>query len=156
MNSRKLIEGADGEDDPKDELLSNNAEYLELYNPDGEDWLVHSLLWEGEENRKYVWGTWPNDDHDVHWVCGVKQTSTSSGNWFIFFINDCFDPPMYAINGNSFEDAYEEFIDWKEAELRIDDADLADYGGDVHYSPNGVPVDTESIQGFDVKLVKWS
>lgn len=38
----------------------------------------------------------------------VKDSSGAQG--FVFWISDCFDPPMFLGRGDSFEDAYEWFL----------------------------------------------
>lgn len=84
--------------------------------------------------------------------------SWGSGRWFMFWVADTYDPAGYAIQHDSFENAYEEFCDWKEDMLKIEEPDLKDYMEDPEnptcsFSSKGVPIDTESIQGREVKLV---
>lgn len=159
MNARKLIEGADDEPDDKDEVLAGRPGGIELYNPDGEDFVAHALIWTDSSKRCYAWGLYaedPDSEQRIRPINDVRQTGHGE-DWFIFYIADCYDPPMYAISGRNFEDAYDEFIDWKEDELKIDDRALGDYDLDnLNYSPSGEPVDTDLVQGFDVELVEWS
>lgn len=57
------------------------------------------------------------------------QDTWDKSKWFIFYVADCFCPPLYLIRANSWEDAYEAFCD------EFSDA-----------------IDTEAVQGFEVKL----
>lgn len=84
----------------------------------------------------------------------------SGSSWlskaFIFFTADCFDPPAYLQFGSSFEDAYESFLDNDES-LVIPPEDYADYDVETDnptcsFNSSGEPVDSETIQGFEVKL----
>jgi hypothetical protein len=93
-------------------------------------------------------------------IYGLLNSSGSS--WsdkaFVFYVADCFDPPLYLQFGSSFEDAYESFID-NEPSLLIQPEDLKDYGGADNYEgsfdSNGNPVDTERVQAISepVQLV---
>ena len=113
-----------------------------------------------KEDRLYLWGegetsdvTGPARVSDVHDDWGLGD-----GVWCIFYLADCFSPPFYAVQGRTFEDAYEAFIDWHVESglhgLKIEEHELVDYNEEsLHYTSNGVPVDTECVQGFEVKLV---
>lgn len=70
---------------------------------------------------------------------------------FIFYVADCFSPPLYLVWGRSFEDAYESFITEFEDLMKIEGADLADYGDNFTVNDNGTPVDTESVQYINVQ-----
>lgn len=93
-------------------------------------------------------------------------TETNGGEkFFLAWIVDSWFPPCILVMGDSFEDAYENFIDWladtgmycmvvddeKElAEMQKDDWD----GAGVDFSSNGIPVYADSIQMCEVKLLK--
>lgn len=79
-----------------------------------------------------------------------------SGRWFAFWICDCFDPSIYTIQHDSFEAAYEEFCDWQVDQLKAEDViDPANHDWDRQsYSSNGVPIDTEAVQGCECHLVR--
>jgi hypothetical protein len=95
-------------------------------------------------------------------VNGMLDSSGSS--WlekaFLFYTEDCFDPPVYVQFGSSFEDAYESYCDNDES-LIIDAAAYDDYGVNTDnatcgFTSDGMPIDTESISGFDLSLVSVS
>ena len=94
-------------------------------------------------------------------LCGL--VSTADEKWFIFYVSDCYWPPLYVINGRSFEDAYEEFLEECVHLVKIEEDDLKDYNcGEADdpskltcgFNCNGVPCDTESVQGFEVFVVE--
>lgn len=109
--------------------------------------------------RQYLWGEGETSD-----VVGPARVSDliddwglDGGVWVIFYLADCAFPPLYAIRGRTFEEAYEVFVDWhaeNQHGLKIEDSEMADYDQDnLNYTSNGIPVDTESVGGFEVKLV---
>ena len=114
----------------------------------------------GRYVRRYLWGE--GDTSDVTGparLSGViDEWGLGDGEWFIFYLEDCAFPPLYAVSQTCFEDAYEDFIDWHADNchgLVIDEADLKDYpDGAPNYTSNGKPVDTECVMGFGVKLVE--
>lgn len=92
-------------------------------------------------------------------VNGMLDSSGSS--WlekaFLFYTEDCFDPPVYVQFGSTFEDAHESFCD-NDASLIIDESDYDDYGVRTDnptcgFTSDGMPIDTESVRGFDLSLV---
>lgn len=117
-----------------------------------------SLLFESKD-RKYLWGKGETSD-----VVGPARVShvidewgLDGGTWFIFYLDDCFFPPMYAVRGEHFQAAYEAFCDWHAKNLhglKIEDDELKDYDEDsLSFTSNGIPIDAESVCGFEVKLV---
>ena len=122
-----------------------------------------SLLFENKSgDRTYCYGP----KYESNEVVGPRQLSGMRGDagedrWFIFYVDDCAFPPMYAINARSWEDAYEIFQDECVHLIKIDDEDLKDYNCGELYDPtkspcgfnsNGVPVVTEGVSGFEVWL----
>lgn len=92
------------------------------------------------------------DAHDsarVTLLSGINADYDTESAW-IFYVADCFDPPLYLVFGASFQDAYDTFITEFERLIKIDDADLADYGDNLSVNDNGTPVDTESVQFIPV------
>ena len=85
-----------------------------------------------------------------------------NGEWYLFASVDCFDPPMFAIQADSWETAYEIFLDEFADEVDISDADYntaekvdaACDNGEITCSPNGRLVHAESIQGWSTKPVR--
>lgn len=78
----------------------------------------------------------------------------SSGAFYVCYVEDCSDPPMYLVRGDDWTDAYENFLcDPKiEAQLLVDEPKWDDCGTD--YNDNGTYVCTEGVQchgplGFD-------
>lgn len=102
--------------------------------------------------RKIRWNL-PHE-FETHTVLDINA-DWADGQWFAFWIADCFDPPLYIVQHRSFEAAYEEFCDWQAEQLRIDESDVAERetDGTLSYSGSGVPIDTEAVQGEEVQLV---
>lgn len=74
---------------------------------------------------------------------------------FIFAVADSYFPLHDLVRADTFEDAYEAYIDWaaKRRHLAIEPPDLQDYNeDDLHYTSDGVPVDTDNVQGFEVRF----
>lgn len=95
----------------------------------------------------------------------IQNILDSSGSsWlsraFIFFTADCFDPPVYLQPGSSFEDAYESYVDNDESLIiPPEDYKAYDVEGDsptCGFNSDCQPVDTESVQGFEVTLMRVS
>ena len=95
--------------------------------------------------------------------------SSSGSSWaekaFIFFLADCFGPPLYVQFGSSYEDAYESFCD-NHPDLIIPESDLGDYGytkdetgnwqendcPNHSWNSDGQPIDTDNLQSFAEEL----
>ena len=87
---------------------------------------------------------------------------SSGSEWleraFLFYTEDCFDPPVYVQFGGAFHDAHESFCD-NDDSLIIDIPDYADYGVETEnptcgFTSDGKPIDTEGVRGFDLQLVQ--
>lgn len=99
------------------------------------------------------------DHKRIQGILGSSGSSWLSGA-YIFFTADCFDPPVYLQVGSSFDDAYESYVDNDES-LIIPPEDYKDYDveGDsptCGFNSDGQPVNTESVQGFEVTLTSVS
>jgi len=119
------------------------------------DITARGLVVKDNGGRLYHWGTAVDkDDPSQRKLSGLAETSTGDDTWVIFYVEDCFSPPMFLINGDSFEDCYEEFCTAFEHMIKIEEPDLKDYDPEtLNYNDNGTPIDTESVQGFKVQLV---
>lgn len=80
--------------------------------------------------------------------------------FFLFYIADCFSPPMYLVQASSEAEAYEEFCDWQTDQLKIDEsgmpsdeAEKQDYLETCNYNSKGVAIDSEGIHFEEVKLL---
>ena len=75
---------------------------------------------------------------------------------YVFYIADGFTPAHATmVRGESFGDAYDEYLaDEKvEAHIRITDDEIGDYDPDtITYNDNGTPIDTDWVQGFELKV----
>lgn len=75
-------------------------------------------------------------------------------NWYAFWVEDCFDPPVAIVKAGSFEEAYKIFLDefsWAE----ISEADIKDYDSEtLHINSSGKFCDTEGVNGTQLKLVR--
>lgn len=81
--------------------------------------------------------------------------------WFLFSVQDCAFPIVDLVRGDSWEEAYESYIDFagEHRHCRIDASELPDYLDDKGeftgtYDSQGNPVDTDNINGSEVKLVR--
>lgn len=162
MKARTLIEDGGDADELKRDILSSVPEKTVTLYVDNEEKEVSTIVLEAR-GRRYLWGEGETSDViGPSRVSDVFVTSNAVDDmWFIFFIADCYSPAIYAINAQSFQDAYEEFVDLKTDELKIEGRDLLDYQDengelkdDTNYNSSGVPVNTESVQGFDATLIE--
>lgn len=79
----------------------------------------------------------------------------SGEHLFIFAVADSYFPLHDLVRADSFEDAYEAYIDWaaKRRHIAIEPPDLADYDPDsLNYTSSGVPVDTDNVHGNEVRF----
>lgn len=70
---------------------------------------------------------------------------------YVFFVENCFQPKIWLVMGDSFEDAYASFclIPSVEESLAYDEAATLEVPeDDRQYNDNGVHIDHESIMGF--------
>lgn len=95
--------------------------------------------------------------------------SWESGRWFAFWNEDCFQPSVYVIRAESFETAYEVFIEEFGAKAcgTIEPGDdVSNYGdgatvdsllesGVLTWTANGI-IDTEAVKGEEITLVSAS
>lgn len=73
----------------------------------------------------------------------------SSGGFFVCFLDDCYDPPMYLVRGDSWDDAYDNFMVDPKIESFIMLDDLTDLDPDsVTYNDNGTAVDSDAVMVF--------
>jgi hypothetical protein len=90
----------------------------------------------------------------------INEYVESEGDkWFLFACVDSYFPLRELVRGNSFEDAYETYIDFasEKRHLRIPPEAYADYdvesdSPNCSFDSSGNPVDTECIQGSEVQL----
>ena len=73
--------------------------------------------------------------------------------FFMFYVSDCYDPPIAIVCAKSFEEAHGWFVDelnWS----HISEPDLKDYDQEnLDYNSNGTPYDSEGIHGYEIKLI---
>jgi hypothetical protein len=81
----------------------------------------------------------------------IDECGDFTAPWFLFCEQDCAFPLMYLVRARFFEQAYEDFIDACVEPL----TDPDDYDEALVYrNSKGEPVNTEAVQGFEVKLVE--
>ncbi len=87
--------------------------------------------------------------------------SESDGSqWFLFAVVDCHFPLHDLVRGDSFEDAYEAYIDWaaEHRHIAIAEDELPDYLDGENfsgsYTSDGRRVDTDNVQGHEVALLR--
>lgn len=90
----------------------------------------------------------------------TEASVSTDDPWFIFYVADCAWPSYHAIQSQSWEDAYEQFID-QEAERGHYVLKREEYDSDEEFekaceeapcSSDGKPMNTEPFQGFEVSL----
>ncbi len=136
------------------------------------------LIVEADREALDTLGFWDRYGHDCHRAMGHYGLD-DYGSFFVFYVEDCFDPPLYVIRADTFESAYEIFCDEFSRLIAIDDSDLSDYlheydcpnrgralteenhedpcscGGErLNYSSSGVAIDTEAVQGSEITLLR--
>lgn len=123
------------------EIWIKSGENIWVWNPDR---TVETLG--GGEGPHHISRFLDDSDGDHWYLFGMP-----AGN---FSVHDL-------VRGDSFEDAYESYIDWAAENrcIKIEKEDYEDYGveGDsptCGFTSDGVPVDTESIRGEQVRLHK--
>ena len=93
---------------------------------------------------------------------------TGANRPFLFWVEDCYSPPLYLVavesfrdSDDGFADAYEVFLDFAadRCHLLIEEPDLKDYldgSGEYtgDYTSDGRPVETESIRGEACRIVR--
>ena len=84
--------------------------------------------------------------------------SGSNKRLFIACNVDCFDPPVWFIFADTWDEAYETACDEIPA-LRIDDVDAKDYNIDTDnptcdFTSDGQPIDTETLEVWPVRLIR--
>jgi hypothetical protein len=126
------------------------------YAPYNYDSPFHSFEWDHNGTR-HVFGPSYASETDMESAKVHHILNESDGDkWFIFYTATGYWPVLTAVCHREFSEAYEAFIDSRVDELRIEPEDLKDYGDEDNFTgsftSDGVPVDTELVQGFDVIL----
>lgn len=92
----------------------------------------------------------------------IDEYADSESPWFAFWEEDCFEPPIWIVRAESFEQAYEDFVDALPAadleDLDEDQRAMVEGGGNL---PDGYTFDsqgalkhTETIQGREIELIE--
>lgn len=95
-------------------------------------------------------------------ISGI-DTDSEGDRWFLFSVVDSYFPVTHLVRGNSFEDAYEYYVDYaaKHCGIKIEEPDLKDYKIadddegtlECDFTSDGQPVDTSNIHGQEARLV---
>jgi len=115
----------------------------------GEEW-----VWQKEKNVE--------THHPMDRVGGPFGLSDfvdegSGEHLFVFSVVDCAFPIYDLVRADSWEDAYEAYIDWAASHrhLAIQEPDLKDYKEEnLQYTSDGVPVDTDNVNGWEAVFVR--
>jgi hypothetical protein len=115
-----------------------------------------------------------NANGDCTYCYGLKYASSEVGGpvrlsglcvedcddrWFVFYVDDCAFPPMYAVNAPNFEEAHENFLDECEHLVMIEPEDRHEFNcGEVddpakpacNFNSRGTPCILEGVNGFEV------
>lgn len=117
------------------------------------DWRFRPLVINPRESERF-------DVHAVPLSRVIDESGDSEAVWFAFFEEDCFDPPIYIVRAESWEQAYEDFLDTRP------DADLSDWsdeeraefeaGGNhpdgYSFTSDGRIVYSEAVMGYEIEL----
>jgi hypothetical protein len=97
--------------------------------------------------KKYCVG-----DMDAKKATGVEM-GNGNDDWYMVYVENCFDPPIAIVNAENEQDAEEAFVEalpWS----HITEPDLKDYDPEtLHYGPSGQPYDAEQVMVRQIKLV---
>ncbi len=118
----------------------------------------------------WVWSSGDIDAHHPVDRCGGPYklsdviNECGGARFYLFSVQDCAFAITDVVLADSWEEAYEEYIDWAACHrgIGIDKKDYGDYGiseenwdsATCSFTSNGTPVDTEAIQGHEVTLYK--
>lgn len=114
------------------------------------------------------WGVWIwQTDKSVETHCPEDRcggpyhisdfVSESEGDKWFIFSTECGQFMIHdLVRGDSWEDAYENFVEWATTarHLAIDEIDLPDYGDDYNITDNGTPYDADGVRGCEVRLIR--
>jgi hypothetical protein len=96
---------------------------------------------------------------DHHKIYEVLNDDNDGENFYVFYCEDCYSPPFTLVRASSWEEAYEVYTDWAAknrglAILECEEKDYYDEHGELvcSFTSDGTPVDTESVNSFEVKL----
>jgi len=130
----------------------------------GEDLSEVGTIWAvDKDGHRWVWQREPRiEAHDPADRLGDPYrlydfVDEGSGQYlFGFAVVDSYFPLHDLVRANSWEAAYEAYIDWAadHRHLKIEEPDLKNYKEDeLEYTSNGIPVDTENVQAFDLDFL---
>lgn len=92
----------------------------------------------------------------------VNMECVDEDEVYLFYVDDCFDPPQYLVCGANEQDAYDWFITEREDLIKIRDEDMKDYeitnpDGSTEFrgshNDNGTAVDDEAVRMRKSRLV---
>lgn len=122
-------------------------------------------VWPYCENRNaHVCKEHSADGHTVslnHLIDNQYGGADAASPWFAFWQEDCMSPPIWIVRAESFEAAYEEFLD-ELPETKLEDLDedqramvQSDGNGPdgYTYAANGL-VYSENVSGVEIRLVE--
>lgn len=125
-------------------------------------WCDRTLVWDANPDSQW--------EPDVYRASGMyDESGFATGRWFVFYHEDCFQPSVYVIRAESFETAYEVFIEEfgaKACGVIEPNENVSNYGdgttvdsllnsGVLTWTANGI-IDTEAIKGEEITLVSAS
>lgn len=108
---------------------------------------------------------WADPTYYDEYLATDLYVDDPDGKWFAIWNEDCFQPSVYIVRADSFESAYETFIDEFGAQACgtiAEDDDVSNYGdgatiesllgfGVLTWTPNGI-IDTEAVRGEEITL----
>lgn len=91
----------------------------------------------------------------------TDYVDSDGDKWFICAVADCAFPCYDLVRGDSWEEAYENYVDWaaEHRHIQIEEADYGDYAVDSEdptcsFTSDGKPVDTDSVHCTEVVLAR--
>lgn len=81
----------------------------------------------------------------------IDESGDYVDQFFAFWEEDCMDPPIWIVRAESFEKAYEDFVEQVVSRFPLSESDLTDYE-DLTWTDNGW-VSTESVNGREIELI---
>lgn len=119
-------------------------------------WKFRPLVINAEESERF-------DVHNVpvsRVIDNQYGAADSASPWFAFYVEDCFDPPIWLVRADSWESAYDDFVDALPetdlGDLDEDQRNELESTGDLSgytYDSSGLLKYTEAVMGYETKIV---
>jgi hypothetical protein len=101
----------------------------------------------------------------IRWLSGIIDAGDT--NYVVLAcLDDCYDPPVFAVFGRSFEDCYEEFLERMSEDLKVEESEIIDspelaeavdrgeLPSGYTYTPSGTLVSIESVRMWGAYVIE--